>query len=162
MSNDKVFVQDSLKIKKTDTSFSNKVGDEASTLKLSLDVDTEAFVVDKNQLTDMAKEILKDRVPEGFVLRSEQIDVEFEFTKEEDSKYLFDVRITANLLPEINPEDIAEKITGKYPAVAENFLTQSIPGFASAEIRIKPALPGKLKTLPRVRKNIEVEVSAQR
>ena len=53
------------------------------------------------------------------------------------------------------------KIVGKLPSLAKDYLT-NIPGFSRVEIRIKPAFPGKLETLPHVIKRIEVEVAAER
>ena len=108
----------------------------------------------------MAK-VLADKVPEGFVLREDQIDVGFTFKEKRGRNFLFSANFVANFLPEIKEEEIAKKIAGKYLPLAEEFLT-SIPGFTRAEIRLKPRLPGRLGTLPRVVKNIDVEVMAER
>ncbi len=152
LSADKFFVDDSLTATASSRIFSNKVGDEAQNLKLSLDLKVNAFSVDKKILFDLAKEVLKGKAPAGYVLREDQIDFAFEGTQ---------LTITANFLPEVKPDEIARKIAGKYPNQAESYLT-SIPGFSRAEITIKPKLPGKLGVLPRLVSHISVEVERER
>lgn len=78
-----------------------------------------------------------------------------------DDEDKFDVKISANLLPSIDSVGVAKQIAGKYPQLAENFLS-TVPGFVSAEIRLKPMLKGKLGTLPHIYKNINVEITVER
>ena len=162
ISTDKYFIKESAGTKITEESFSHKVGDEAETLKLNLTVDATGVVVSKNELADLSKEILKEKIPAGFTLRGEQISYNFESKTDGEDSYEFDTRISANLLPEVKTDELAEKIAGKYPDVAQEYLGRDAPGFVRAEIKMKYALPGKLKTLPHVPKNIEVEVAAER
>ncbi len=97
----------------------------------------------------------------GYVLRDEQLEFELGLKEEEDGVFRFSGSVSANLLPEIKTEEIAQKIAGKYPPLAENFLI-SIPGFSRAEIRLSPRFPGRLGTLPRVIKNITIEIAAEK
>ncbi len=136
--------------------YSNKVGDEATNLKLALTLKVKSTVVSKSELLEISKKSLEGKIPSGFVLRDDQITYDF---KESDEEGSFDVRIFANLLPNIDPLDVSKKIVGKYPNLAESFLG-SVPGFVRAEFRIKPFLPGKLGTLPHLVKNISVEISS--
>lgn len=136
--------------------YSNKLGDEATNLKLSLSLKVKGIIVSKDELSTISKKRLEDKVPSGFVLRNDQITYSFDVSNENDS---FDVRIFANLLPNIDPVDVSKKIVGKYPNLAETFLG-NVPGFVRAEFRIKPLLPGKLGTLPHLSKNISVEISS--
>jgi len=144
----------------TDKTFANKVGDEAETLKLNMSIDVKGLSVIESQLTDLAMDTLKGKVPSGYVLREGQISNDFEFIEENEGSVKIDVGFTANLLPEVKPEEIAKAISGKYPTLAQDYLT-NIKGFSRAEIKIKPSLPGRLKTLPRVSKNIEIEIAAE-
>ena len=118
-------------------------------------------MVEKDRLFEFMSEVLGGKVPDGFVLRGEQIETDFSLEAEEDGIYEFEVEVSANLLPEINSDDIVEKIKGRYPKLAEDYLVKEIPGFVWAEIKIRPDLPGKLNTLPRVKDNIEVIISAE-
>jgi hypothetical protein len=79
-----------------------------------------------------------------------------------DNTFKFNVQISANVLPSINTDEVAAKISGKYPAIAEEYLTTTIPGFDRAKIVLSPSLPGKLGSLPRVPKNITVEIAAEK
>jgi len=139
--------------------FSAKAGDEASSVKLSLSIDVTFVVVAKADLLQVATEQLKSRVASGFTLRDDQIKIGFEFVEKEDTSYKLEADFTANLLPQVNVEEIAKKISGKYPTLAEEYLT-SIEGFDKAEINLTPVLAGKLGTLPRIAKNITIEVQS--
>lgn len=139
-----------------DETFSNKVGDEATSLKLSLTLNVTANSVSKSELTNKAREILNDKVPSGFVLRDDQLS--YDFSSDDDG---FTVKVTANLLPNIDTTEIAKKIAGKYPNMAEDYLG-SVPGFLRAEFKFRTLLPGKLGTLPHLPKNISVMVSADK
>jgi hypothetical protein len=157
-----VLIDESLLFNDLSKQFSGKIGDEADTLKLTLEIDATAVAVDKKSLNEISLNLLQDKVPEGFVLREEQIETDFNFEEKEDGIYIVEVVITANLLPVANPDEIAEKIAGKYPILAQKYLNEEIAGFVRAEIIFKPKLPGRLGTLPRLTKNIEVEVAAER
>ena len=132
--------------------YSAKVGDEALSVKLSLDVKAKALIVAKDDLNQLANEILKEKIPQGFNLRSEQIDYDFDLDGNKDGKYDLNLKVSANLLPSVDTEDIVNKIKGKSPQVAEDYMNKEVPGFMRAEIRITPILPGKLKTLPHIGK----------
>lgn len=153
------FVKDAVLVTTTSKTFSNKVGDEASNLKLSLAIDASGVAIDKKPIFDFARSILQDKIPAGFVLRDEQIILDLKLINEDAGKFEIAGSVEANLLPEIKPDDIASKLVGKYPSLARAYLT-SIPGFNRAEIKILPALPGRLGTLPHIKKNITIEVSA--
>jgi hypothetical protein len=162
MADEKYLIEESVTATASSKTFSAKVGDEASTLKVSMDVNAKAVLVEKSALLEYAKKYLSDKVPSGFVLRGEQITYSFEFEDENDGVYEFAVRVSANLLPEINTEDVSKKLKGKFPSLAEEFLNKEVPGFVRAEIKIKPVLPAKLTTLPHLEKNIDIVVAAER
>ena len=129
-------------------------------MKLTLSLSTTVLAIDEEALYSLAEEVLKDSIPEGFVLRSEQINTEFEYQGEVGGRYELETKISANLLPEVDPDKVKEQIIGKYPALVRNYLIDDIPGFSHAEISFnKPKFPGKLGTLPRLKKNIEVEIA---
>lgn len=158
---DETLIDGSLVATPSAKQFSNKVGDEADTLKLSLDLDVDGVVVKKQDLFDLANEILKGSIPQGFVLRQSQMTTDLTLSSSKNGKYQLDGSIGANLLPEINTVDIANNIKGKYPDVAENYL-MTIPSFARAVIKRSPPLPGKLGSLPRLASHITVEVQAEK
>ena len=163
LSQDKNYIEETFSATSSAKTFSNKVGDEASTLKLSLTLDASAIAIKKDDLFELSKEALKDKIPEGYVLRSEQVDIEFDFLGEDGGVFQLRASVIANLLPEVNPENIEEKIIGKYPKVVESYLKSEIPGFARAEITFnKPRFPGRLGTLPHVADHLEVEITGEK
>lgn len=162
VSADEVFVSSASTHEVSDKTFSAKVGDEANTLKLNLTLDVTGVAVSKQALTDFAKEALKEKVPQGYVLRDSQISAEFELKEQTQEGYALSAFFKANLLPETKTEEIAKNIAGKYPTFAKEYL-DSISGFSRAEIDITPHfLPAKLMVLPRIAKNIEIEIEAER
>ena len=162
LSKEKYFIEESVNVFVSSKKFSAEEGDEASTLKLSMEVRAEAVLMDKEILNEYALEFLDEKVPQGYVLREEQISFDFEIKDEDSGVYEFKVRISANLLPKIDKEEIAEKLKGRYKNLAEDYLNREVPGFVGAEIKIKPNLPGKLKTLPHVVRNIDIEFAAEK
>ena len=161
LSEDKFFVSEALIATPSAKTFSGKVGDEADNVKLSLTLDVSGLSIPKTQLIELAKRVLQDKAPSGYVLREEQVDYEFDFKGVKGGTYELEGFFITNFLPETDTEKITQEIKGKYPDVVEDYLT-TIAGFTRAEISLKPHLPGLLGSLPRVTKNIDVEVAAER
>jgi hypothetical protein len=161
ISDDQYFIEESTEITPSTKNFNNKVGDEADNLKLSLSLEVTGLVVKDLALSDFAKEVLKDKIPSGYVLREDQIDMSFELEEENDEVYELITYMEVNLLPEMKPDEIIKEIVGKNISLAKDYLT-SISGFTRAEINLKPPLSGWLGTLPHVAKNIEIELAAER
>lgn len=155
-------VEGSYTILDSNPDFSGEVGSEADTISLSLELEVQILAVSEETLNEFARTVLADRIPDEYVLRDDQIDSEFEFEEEVDGKYELSAMIAANLLPTVSSENITEKIRGKYPQVAKQFLVDDIPGFVRAEITLIPSLPGRLGTLPHVSDNIEVLIAADK
>lgn len=157
ITDDQILIESSFNKEILEEDYSNKVGDEATNLKLSLKVKVSSTVVQKKDLLEIAKSNLESSIPSGFVLRDDQL--KYDFTNS-DIEGKFDIKISANLLPSIDTTSIAKQIAGRYPKLAEDFLA-SVPGFINAEIRLYPTLKGKLGTLPHIPKNITVEIAAE-
>jgi len=157
-----ILIEDSLIATASSKNFSDKVGDETTNLKLEMVLDAQMLTVEKESLMSLAESVLSSKVPDGFVLRKEQLEIDFNIEEQGGGIYEFEISVKANLLPKVDADEIAEKIVGKYPELVKEFLPKEVPGFVRAEITMKPSLPGKLGTLPRVVKNIEVELAAER
>lgn len=145
-----LLIDSSIEVVSEDEQFSNKVGDEATNIKLKLSLSLVATSVSKEDLSNKAKEVLASKIPSDFVLRDDQI--KFDIDTDGDD---FDVKVVANLIPNVDTTEIAKKIAGKLPRLAEDYLS-IIPGFVKAEFKIKPLFPGKMGTLPHVSKNMNV------
>jgi len=160
VSTDQVFVNDLAGINVTGENFDHKIGDQADSLKLSLNLTATGLAADKTSLLEYAVGVLRNQIPQGFVLNSDQIDFKFKFISQVNGSYLYSVTIGANFLPQIDKQKTIAKIAGSTPAVVESYFN-SIPGFGHAEVTLKPKLPGFLGTLPRIQKNITLEVTAE-
>lgn len=154
------FISEATVATASSTNFNHKVGDEADTLKLALDTKITGVSVLKEDLDKLTMEILKVKTPGGFVLRQEQVKFSFTIKGVEGKKIKVEAKLTANLLPEVKPDEIAKAISGKYPSLARDYLS-SLPGFSRAEINLKPKFPGRLGILPKIPKNITIEVAAE-
>jgi hypothetical protein len=157
VNSDQVFVNNLSAIDISSETFDHKVGDVADTLKISLNVKGTAIAADKAKLFQYATDSIKSKIPNGYVLKSSQIDFKFSFVGNQNGNASYNVDIGANFLPLIDVNDITHKISGKTQSVVESYLS-SVSGFSRAEIKISPVLPGPFKTLPHVPKNIKIEV----
>jgi len=163
LSDDDVFIEETLSATVSSSTFSAKVGDEASNLKLALSLGVEALAVKRQLLFQIAKEALKEKIPENFVLKDEEVEVDFEFEERVGNSYKLNAFVAANLLPEVDKDRIKKVISGKHPALIRDFLVSEIPGFVKAEIGFnKPKFPGKLGTLPKISKNISIELTSEK
>jgi hypothetical protein len=142
--------------------YSNKTGDEASVLKLSLTLEVQSLIVNKSSLTQIIVNEMKNKVSEGYIMTEDQIDFKFEPKKGDDKSKDYVIDVTANLVPSVDKEDLAKKIRGKYVSAATETLEQNVPGYSGVEVKMKPSLPGKLKTLPHVTGNIQLDLSSER
>lgn len=161
VADDETLIEGSLTATPSSKTYSSKVGDEADTLKLSLKLDVEGVVVKKQDLFDLANDVLKNEIPSGFVLRQSQVTTDLSLTGSKNGVYQLQGTIGANLLPEINTEDVKQNIKGKYTEIADKYF-RTIPSFARATIKLNPSLPGKLGSLPRLASHITIEVQAEK
>jgi len=157
----KKLIEESITAKETSRNFDNKVGDEAQTLTLSLKIKVSALTFSQDEFFSLAQEQIAGSIPEDYEAKKEEVNSNFEVEKQEkDGSILFRVLVSARLLPVIDTEEIAKNIRGKYPQLAQEYLA-TLPGYVNSEIDIRPLLPGKIRTLPRVAKNIQIEIRSQ-
>lgn len=158
-SDNQLFVNDLSALDVSSETFDHKVGDVADTLKLSLAVSATGVLADREKLQQYAADTLKDKIPQGYAVRNSQIDFNFKFAGKQSGNLVYTADIGANFLPMINSDDIIKQILGKTVPVTVDFLS-TVPGYIRAEVKLNPSLPGPLKTLPRINKNITIEVAA--
>ncbi|MDO8452564.1 MAG: baseplate J/gp47 family protein [bacterium] len=169
-------VESSVLLQKDVKTFSAKSGDEASTLKLKIEGKVTALVAPIEGVNQLVRASLEKEVPDGYTLKDDQIEVKYKTptptptpasskkttTKEtvKPASKTYVAEVGANLLPKLNPTDIAKKISGKYPERAKEFLA-TLPGYTRAEIHFNIKFPGRLNVLPRVPSNITLDVRAE-
>lgn len=184
LSENEVLVAEAATLMAEAKDFSHKTGEEASTLKLSLAGKVTATIIPQDAVNLLVMSELEKDVPGGYTLKSDQISVNYKIERpqpktqtktgtsqtakktETDERIVskaelkISAEIVANLLPKVNPEELAQAISGKYPTVAREYLATT-PGYKRADISLSIQLPGKLGTLPRIAKNIIVEVASE-
>lgn len=129
--------------------FDHKLGEQATTVKLSMTADVSGLTVLKKDMDDFARKAFSSEVPSGFVMRDEQIDF---VVNEKDTNFMI------NLLPEINPDDLAKRLAGKTSGDAKNILSR-LPGYQ--DVRITFGSFPAFNFLPHISKNITVALSAK-
>jgi len=115
-------------------------------------LDYEGIVYRQGELDLLLKEAVKTKIPENFLI-SEFSGVEPGEVKE----MILPISYEAKLLPRLDLAEIKKNLRGRYPEKVEEYLN-SLPQFVSADIVISPKLPKVLKTLPRLTKNINLEI----
>ncbi|MEK7525850.1 MAG: hypothetical protein AAB546_00025 [Patescibacteria group bacterium] len=161
LADNELVIDDATEVTASEKDFNKKVGDEAQELKLTMTAEVSAPVISKDELNKLARAVLDPDVPEGFILRDDQIKNEFTVIDDKGGVLEVELNTTANLLPSLNPDEIAKKIKGKSSRDAQEYLS-TIPGFSRAAIKLKPQLTGRLGSLPRIAKNISIEIAADR
>ncbi len=160
VSGSEVFVSDLAALDTVNENFDNEVGDQADSLKLSLQLSATGLAADRNKLLDYAKGVLDSKAPAGYSLSSDQVDFKFTFVGEENGKYTYDTVVGGNFLPNVDTEKIKSIILGKTASVATDYLN-SIPGFDHADVALKIKFPTPLKTIPRISKNIVIDIKPE-
>ena len=69
-----------------DDDYVKQLNDSADSLKLSLTLSATGLAADKVKLLDYAKGVLKDKIPSGYSLGSDQIDFKFAFVGQLNGK----------------------------------------------------------------------------
>lgn len=161
VSQDEEFIQEIIDSTPSSIEFSHKIGDEASTLKLSMVLNSRSLAIPKKLLNDLATQILKGKIPNGYTLRSEDVIPSFAFVEERNGKFNLDVNFIASLLPSVKVLEIKRSIQGKDSNEVKEYLS-TIPGFSRAEVVFSPSLPGILNRIPRISKNINIELTPEK
>jgi len=141
-------------------SFNHDVDEEADTLKLDAKLEYSALSYRQNDLNLLLQQTIKEKIPDNFQLsQSSEIEVE-PAELQKDGSAVVEVVFKAKLVPKLDFGEIKRNLKGRYPHITQEYLA-TLPNFVKADIIITPNLPKKLKTLPRVTKNIVIEVKAE-
>jgi len=159
LSSEQMLIRETIEVDDSSSDFNRQVGDEADSVSLEMELRLRALVVGRSELASYANSLLAEEVPSGFVLLDSQIKYEFENGDKSDEGWMFDLVITANLLPEIKPDQLSAEIAGKSPEAAQAYLG-TVSGLTRSNIRISPQLPGPLLRVPFRSSQISVEVVA--
>ncbi len=158
---DRLLIEDSFIATPSSKIFSNKVGDEASNIKLSLTLKSSAIHVSKKDLIDLSQGVLSKAIPSGFSIDENDIKFDFDSIKNLSSASTFNIKVQANFLPKEDFIVLSKEVAGKNKFQVEQKLSR-IAGFVTAEISTKPKLPGIFGNVPLFTKHIFIEIVGER
>ncbi len=157
VSEGEMLVGDLVALDPVSENFDHNEGDQAESLKLSLDLSAKGLAADRTKLLEYAKKVLASKSTADYSLSSDHIDFRFTYIEESEGRYAYDVVIGGNFLPNVDTEGIKKVIMGKNANVATEYLN-SITGFDHADVSLKIKFPAPLKTIPRISKNIDIDI----
>ena len=158
-----LFIEDTVLYTVIKESVSNKAGEEADEVSMSINLKAKGLILPQSQIEEISRFILKDQIPDGFVLKSEQVDMDFQLRdKIGNGVWEFDVNLKAKLLPSIDTDKIRAEIAGRNPKFVEEYLAKKISGYDRSIVKVQPTLPGLFGSLPRRARNISIEIVATR
>ena len=109
--------------------FNHNLNDEADTLELTTTVTINALAYNTNDLDKLIDEMLKDFIPEGYVVSSKEKEVNVEVLGNSETTVLstdkadLQVTIKTFVVPDITEDNIKELLKGKSAKDAEETLT---------------------------------------
>ncbi len=161
LSSDDYLIEETLIENEKQKVYDHKIGDEATSLKLSLTMEFSAFSFKKYDMFEFSKEILKDQITSGYVLREGQLSLGFDVKEIKNDKAFILASFSANLLPAIDADQIKKKIVGRKIKFVEDYLIKE-SGYEKVKIDIVPGIFNRFGFLPHVSNNIEVGFESSR
>lgn len=150
------FIDETVSKKVLDTN----IGDEAATVTLKGEVAYEGLSFSKNELTNLAKSVLANKIPNAPTINYDNIKVDVINIKVKNDKEInASLSIKALLLPKIDTNKMLSQIKGISHKEAESkFL--SISQVSDVTISSSPNIPFFPKNLPRNAGNITIVIKA--
>jgi len=151
-------IEDSLATSVVEKIFDHKKGEEADEVNLRLKLAFSVLSFKEEDFKNLIREEIQNDIPGGFNYQEEQSEVNFILEEiNKDGMAIFTARFKANLVPQIDLEEIRENLVGKRPEAARTFL-QGLSHITFFDVKLSPPLPNWLKTFPKVAKNIKIEI----
>lgn len=145
-----------------DQAFSAEVGDEEDSLRLALKFKLPIYTYHFSDVGQLIEKKYASEFPANYTVDPENIEVEvIKSTVNEDGQVVVEAKVKIDLSPQLNTEEIANAIRGKYPEITKDYF-KNLPNFSKVETTFNVNLPGKLQTFPRVAKNITVTIKLEK
>ncbi len=149
-------IPESVTVETISENFNHKLDEAADDLSLELKVRAKGLSVNKEDLDKIIADQIKPQIPAGFTEISSQ-EQTMAVKKADKDSVLFDVTVSARVLPEYKTAEIVDFIKGKYPVKAQDYL-KGLPAVSEVEVAIRPKMPEFIATFPRISNHIEVSV----
>lgn len=155
---DKKILEEALSETVVKKSFNKNIGDQATNFTLNLITRYKGTAFDDKDLRTIVSKLVSTDVPADFSLDLNDTETSADVSKlEKDGRVIFLARFKAKLIPKINTNNIKNQIRGK-SADGAIVVIKGMENVLGAEIKLTPAMPGPLKRLPLLGKNINIEV----
>lgn len=154
-------LEESLLEKIVKSSYSKNVNDQAQEFSLNLTINYKGTAYNENDLKSIISQLVETNVPEGFELDLSKTETQASVARlEKDGKILFQAKFRAKLMPKFDSEKIKKEIAGKSFDQADQIM-KFYKNVIGTDIVLKPALPGPLRRIPFLPRNIDLEITAK-
>lgn len=137
--------------------FDKKEGEDADSLSFSAKVKYQLGTYKIVDLEGLIKENAKGEVPESFVLKSSDSQIEIKEVKTVKNAITAKLSAKAIFTPLIKEEDLSKKVSGKNVLSAEKLLRE-IPGITDVLVKVKNKIPLFPNLMPRNATKIHFEI----
>lgn len=152
-------ITDALQIVDSKYSFSKQVNDPASEFSLTATIRFRGTAYQDADLRTIASKLIVTEVPEGYSMNMQDAQIQSEVVKtEKDGRLIFKSKFVSKLLPNLNTDEIKERIKGKSLSEADATLKE-IENVIGSNIVLTPPLPRPLARLPLLTNNISIKIS---
>ncbi len=152
-------IKESLVVEITQEEFSHEVNEETDSLSLALKASLSGLAYREEDLNNLIGELLKQQVPDGFVL-SEERQASFDFVEKQRDGILFNLNFETNLYPDIDEAEVKRKIAGRRINTIKDYLSL-LPNVNDFRVTLSPPMPDFLLTLPRRTENITIKIKTE-
>lgn len=153
-------LEESLKGEVQSRNFSAEVNEEAKELTLNLTMKYQGIIYHEKDFTLLMEKMLVNNIPQGYEFKPNETKISVSNPGIKDKTIKFNAVFTARLFPKIDTEKIKKEITGLPVNRLENYL-KNIPYLAGFEIQINAPLSFLKNHLPKIAKNITIELKAR-
>lgn len=154
---DKKILEEALLEEIITKSFTKNVNDQASDFSLNLTNKYKGTAYEDKDLKSIVSKLVVTQVEEGFTLNLDDTETQADVSKlEKGGKLIFLAKFKAKLMPNVDIENVKNKIKGKNINDAVKTIT-GMNHILGAEIKVTPSIPF-LQMLPILSKNIKIEV----
>lgn len=151
-------IDESLKSRVMDESSIPKTGEEADEVTVKEKIEFLALSYNEEELKAVLEELAKNLVPAGFLLRREDIRLDFNLDKvTKEGVAIFNVSFQANLLTELETAKIKKDIAGKSLLFAESYLG-NLPNVVNVQLVVSGSLLKRFSVVPLRTENITIKL----
>ncbi len=141
----------------TDAQYSVEAGDPADNLSLNLKAEFTLLTYKDEDMVNLLKNKIRDDIPPGWKLRLEDTTTEFIALNSQDNSLTADVKIEAQLTPDVPIADYQEQMK-KMSARETRRLLENIAGYKRSQLIISPNLPILRRYMPPRAEKINITI----